>query len=117
MHYHTSEGELTTSDHLPIIIRLSTNPILIKTPNRLNFEKTDWNKFKEDTEHRMEEELTREQNKEQSNKREIDESFSRWMEIIKDEISKNTPTINYTKIRNYRDSDLLKAAKMRFKKI
>lgn len=39
-------GELTTSDHLPIIFRLSTKPFLIEKPKTYITQKADWDLFK-----------------------------------------------------------------------
>ena len=44
-HHHLSPGPLTGSDHLPVILRISTNPIYVATPPRPNFNKTDWTAF------------------------------------------------------------------------
>ena len=36
------EGNLTTSDHIPIIMLLATKPIMIKTEPRPNYKKANW---------------------------------------------------------------------------
>lgn len=43
--YYIKRGPLTGSDHLPIIMQISTSPIQIKTRNRLNMAKADWDKY------------------------------------------------------------------------
>ncbi|XP_069982169.1 uncharacterized protein [Penaeus vannamei] len=40
-------GNITTSDHPPIIVELSIKPILIPTIPQSDYKKADWNKFKE----------------------------------------------------------------------
>ena len=39
-------GPLTSSDHIPIIYKISTAPIYTEINPRLNFRKADWEKFK-----------------------------------------------------------------------
>lgn len=45
-HHHLSPGPLTGSDHTPIILRISTNPIFIPSPPRPDYKNTDWTSFK-----------------------------------------------------------------------
>ena len=44
--HNITPGPLTTSDHIPIILTISTTPILIPTTPRPNFRRADWKKFK-----------------------------------------------------------------------
>ena len=41
-----TQGEITTSDHLPIIIIISTKPIIKEIRKEPNVKKTNWNEFK-----------------------------------------------------------------------
>ena len=43
---HIAQGKLTSSDHLPIIFTISTSPIIIPGPRRLNTNKADWETFR-----------------------------------------------------------------------
>lgn len=45
-HHHLSPGPLIGSDHLPVILRISTNPIYIPCPPKPDYKRTDWNSFK-----------------------------------------------------------------------
>ena len=40
--YHISEGPLTSSDHSPIVMTISTRPITIPTPQRFLYREADW---------------------------------------------------------------------------
>ena len=40
-------GPLTPSDHIPIIFKISLNPIMIKIPKRFSFKKADWSTYNE----------------------------------------------------------------------
>ena len=44
---HFRQGDISTSDHLPIITRISTNPIQIPSPPRRNFHRANWEGFKQ----------------------------------------------------------------------
>ena len=41
---HIRPGPLTTSDHIPIVLTISTSPILIPAPLRPDFKKANWEK-------------------------------------------------------------------------
>lgn len=43
---HIRPGQLTTSDHIPIIMQISTSPIQTPAAPRLNFNKAKWDDFK-----------------------------------------------------------------------
>lgn len=45
---HIKPGKITTSDHLPIIINLSADPIQIPTAPSLDLKNADWDKFKQE---------------------------------------------------------------------
>ena len=47
LNYISEPGEITTSDHIPIIFRLSTKPFTIETPLFYNTKKANWELFKE----------------------------------------------------------------------
>ncbi|MPC45904.1 hypothetical protein E2C01_039610 [Portunus trituberculatus] len=45
-HTHITQGPLTTSDHIPIILDISTTPILARAPPRPNLTKVNWDEIK-----------------------------------------------------------------------
>lgn len=51
--YRFTPGSLTTSDHLPVIMEISTNPILIPTTPRSDYKNADWDKYKEIFENKL----------------------------------------------------------------
>ena len=51
--HHITPGPLTSSDHIPIIIDMSTSPILIPTRLYHSFHTTDWTAFTTDTDLQM----------------------------------------------------------------
>ena len=44
---HISQGTPTSSDHIPIVFTISTAPIIIPAPQRLNINKTNREKYQE----------------------------------------------------------------------
>lgn len=50
MDYAIQQGQLTTSDHIPIVFTLATSPIMIPQTEMFNFKRADWELFKDDIE-------------------------------------------------------------------
>ena len=48
LHYSFTPGPLTTSDHIPVILDISTSPLLIPATRRFNYNRTDWDAFTQD---------------------------------------------------------------------
>ena len=48
-HFNISlqQGPLTSSDHLPLLVKISTKPILIAETKRFKIKEADWPKFRE----------------------------------------------------------------------
>lgn len=50
LNYHLKQGPITTSDHVPIIMTISTSPIQIPINERFQIHKANWEGFKKDIE-------------------------------------------------------------------
>ena len=102
--------QLTSFDHLPVIIKLSTKPIIKTGIERFKFTTANWELFKEKIEEKIEIENI---NNNLTDRQDIDaaiieNSLNKWMNIItetRDEIIPKTE-INY--LIHARDSDYLK---------
>ena len=96
-------GSITSSDHLPLIIRISTKPILKEKQSSLNYKKADWEKFQKTIEENIT--LTNMNNK---TKADIDHELMQWA----DSIQKATETSIPKNKNNYhihpQESDFLK---------
>ena len=44
-HHHVSHGPPCGSDHIPLILKISSNPITIPSPPRFDFNSADWDNF------------------------------------------------------------------------
>ena len=47
LHHHLSPGKLCGSDHIPLILRISTNPIAIPSPPHFSYKHADWDAFRD----------------------------------------------------------------------
>ena len=103
-HYmNTKVGPATTSDHLPIIITLSTKPIQMPCNPRYNYKEANWEQYKEKVSNKLQEE----RNIEEATLEEIDEELDRWYTAVEEgmesAIPKTTRTSNH---RRYNSQEL-----------
>ena len=86
-------GELTSSDHIPLYIKISTRAIPKETVNKFNYKKANWDKYK-----RIIESNTTLNDMNNKSKDKIDSEVNEWMENItkaaEESISKNKITYN-----------------------
>ena len=117
LHHALREGDLTSSDHLPVVVTLSTKPIIVLTKNNLNLKKTNWDTFQTSIAERMlqqQQSLTRTQTT-NIDKTKIDEELSTWMVNIQEELEKSTPRQAFKQLPTYKESDLLKLAEEKYR--
>ena len=85
LNYGISEGDLTTSDHIPIIFTISTTAIVRNWPPRMMYHRTNWqdfqNKVKEDME-RLNNEKILAGNPRNVSKNIIDGEVEKWTAVI-----------------------------------
>ena len=93
-------GPLTPSDHIPIIFKISTNPIMLKIPKRPSFKAANWNNYKtylEDTPIYQTEHKTIE---------EIETLVDKITEHIQEASRKHIPEITYRTIPHFHRTPL-----------
>ena len=109
--YSIREGEITTSDHIPVMFKLSTTAITKESLPRRLYNKTNWNNVKVKINQDMES-LNRTRNLVADSrgivKREIDEEIVKWTESMKQRIEEETPVRLLTYIPHPKESDYLK---------
>ncbi|MPC21738.1 putative RNA-directed DNA polymerase from transposon X-element [Portunus trituberculatus] len=91
LHYSLSPGPLTTSDHIPIILDISTSPLLIPSPQTFNFHKTNWDSFKDDDVLRMKD-LT---DIAFGYLEDINEALETWMTTVRTTADRHIPQTTY----------------------
>lgn len=89
---HLSPGPLTTSDHVPVIIKISTSPIQIPAVPKLNYKSANWENFTNDLLNFMPINL------DQHPVQRIDEELGKWFKEIENAIKHNIPTTTYRTI-------------------
>ena len=80
-------GPITTSDHIPIIVTLTTQALIIPTTPIINLGKANWNIIREDIRHNM----NLIQLDGHITTQDIDEKLEKWYNIIESSIKENTP--------------------------
>ena len=90
--YDIKPGPMTPSDHIPIVLTISCNPIQIPIKLRLQIAKADWDGYKRD--------LINADNHSNahSTPEDIDRQISDWTQQIQTATDKNIPTIRYRTI-------------------
>ncbi len=71
-------GEITTSDHIPIILRIAITPFIVETPPTYNTKKANWELFRETLNNR-----TQVNNLNSCNLEQIETATNKWMKTVK----------------------------------
>ncbi len=82
----TEPGDITTSDHIPVILTVSTRPIYIKTKESCQYNKAKWEDFKEILNNKF-----TERNLNNFTIDEIDQELNSWMRTVKYAMNKTIP--------------------------
>ena len=85
-----TQGPVTTSDHIPIIVKISTKPIMTPSKKHLQIKKADWAKFKSSI-LENEKEAKIDINDRNITKEIIDEKLIKWQSIVKEAIKEAIP--------------------------
>ena len=110
LNYAITEGELTTSDHIPILFTVSTAVIVRQATKKKQYSKTNWELFKLMTERDMEwksREKNLQGNPRNINKEVIDKKLQEWFKVITVNLNATTPNRTISYIPHPRESDLL----------
>ena len=112
-------GKLTSSDHLPVILKLSTKAITKTGTERFRFANANWELFKEKIEEKIENENVNNNltDRQDTDAAIIENSINKWISIIKETRDEVIPK---TKINYYihaRDSDYLKLLEITYNQI
>ena len=96
-------GDITTSDHLPIVITISTRPIANEKQPKFNFKKANWQKFQEKISNNTI--LT---NMNNLTKDDIDKETKNWMNTIISSANETIPKSKIHYLTHPVDSDYFK---------
>ncbi|KAG0716086.1 hypothetical protein GWK47_010475 [Chionoecetes opilio] len=99
LHHHISPGPVCGSDHIPVILHISSNPISIPSPPRHNYSKIDWDNFTttiEETDLRY--------NFEGKTPETLDQQAERIQDTILDAANTHSPTVHHNTYRDFKPS-------------
>ena len=102
-------GELTSSDHFPLVVRISTKPIIKTTAEKPNYNNVDWNIFKTRVEEKIAQENERYglNNEDRVDTNQLDIMFGNWMNILINTMSDVIPKTRRTFYVHPKTSDFL----------
>lgn len=83
-------GNITTSDHIPIILQISTMPFIIQQPPVYKYHKADWDAFQKILDSKI-----HISNMDHSNIQQIDTELDKWMDTVVHTMDKVIPKTNF----------------------
>ena len=83
------EGNLTSSDHILVIVELSTQPIMVQCPPKWNLKKTNWAQFNERVNIEMMDNERKLRGEINMTKPKVEEYLGNWMNTIINNIENN----------------------------
>ena len=118
LNYAIIRGQLT-SDHLPVIVKLSTKPTVKTGIDRFNFATVSWELFKEKIEERNENENVNNNliDRQDIDAAMIENSLNKWISIITETRDEVIPKTKLNYFIHARDSDYLKLLETVYKQI
>ena len=91
--YHNTlieTGKVTSSDHIPIILRLSTKPFYTKQNETYHYKRADWEHFKNILDQNIELKTLNNYTPNQ-----VEEEVTKWLNTVKDAMNKSIPKTNF----------------------
>ena len=119
LNYAIERGSLTTSDHFPIILKLSEKPIIRRTESKTRLHKTNWETFKNNLEARTERTFNLEDLGSRMNidADEIEELYGQWYKNIDATLEETTQKRRMSFYIHARDSDFLKLLEINYQNL
>ena len=108
--HNISKGPITASDHIPIVIKISTKPIVKEITRTPDSKKTNWDEFTTHIENKTaeQEDENNLSNNEQIDKEVLDREYKKWIKDIMHSYEKTTPMKKIKLLPHIPDSDLMK---------
>ena len=117
LNFAIQQGPLTTSDHIPIIFKLSTSPIMIPQRETYNYKRADWNMFQNEIMQQMTVQANANNENEIINQEVVDRELDMWYNTVENAMEKAIPKKNYLTLPHPKTSDKLKLLQWRYKNI
>ncbi|ROT68973.1 hypothetical protein C7M84_012828 [Penaeus vannamei] len=109
LNHHITTDDVTSSDHLPVILTLSTNPIMVPTPPREILKHANWEGFKQALEHTHTPDL------EGQPTHTIDHHLNQWYTDIQTAREANIPKTTFKTLVHYKETHRLKTLKIQYR--
>jgi len=109
LNHHITTDDVTSSDHLPVILTLSTNPIMVPTPPREILKHANWEGFKQALEHTHTPDL------EGQPTHTIDHHLNQWYADIQTAREANIPKTTFKTLVHYKETHRLKTLKIQYR--
>ena len=120
MNWHIAEGDITTSDHIPIIFTIATKPIAVITPPRFNYKKANWETFKTivvDNLNTLNSDDPRESSPDNINQDIIHSQIDKWTTAISQARERSVPKSTMKLIAHNENSDLINLLTIQYKRL
>ena len=114
--YTIRQGNLTTSDHIPVVFTIGSKPIVTENKKIYRMNKTDWDKYKNVMEKKLEEQVTHIEGN-TVNQDHIDLELENWPKIINETKEEVIPTRQFKIAPHPKESDLLKLLQRNYREI
>lgn len=115
LNYALTQGPLSTSDHIPVVLKLSTRPILVAATPRPNLTQVNWDIFKDSLDQAVD--ARQEDDNQPKNQAYIDDKIGQWYDMIRVAKEAHIPMINTRTLPHPRESDALKLLQWRYNRI
>ncbi len=106
----SEQGDITTSDHLPVIFKLSTSPFIVEKPKIYKINKADWDLFH----HKLDSKINI-SNLEGSNVEQLEAATKDWIKIVKSAMDIAIPKSSYQHIYQLKTTPEIKNLETQFK--
>ena len=109
LNYEIKQGPIVPSDHVPIIMKISTKPIVKELINTVNIKKANWENFTNQMIEKVEDQNNEIdlQNNDRITKETLDNATIKWMEDIKKTVENNAPISRVRYHQHIPDSDFM----------
>ena len=110
-----TQGPVTSSDHIPIVLELATKPIMVNIKEKLNLKKANWENITVQLTEKMNN-LNLE-NGGPKNKAFIDNKINKWYKIIENTLEENTPKTRQKILPHPKETPRQKLLQYRYKNL
>ncbi len=113
--YHNTliePGNVTSSDHIPIILKISSRPFYTKQHETYQYNKADWQYFRDTLDINTQVNTLNNSTPEQ-----IEEEINKWLDNVKDAMNKSIPKSSFKKIYQTRITPQIRALETAFNQL